>query len=256
MVNFYHCPMCGSVSYNYPNFGQYPYPGYVQTSAPSHTYLVQQEQRNLVPPSELAQLAGKQIQTTVPILGTVTACVGNYDASRNRVSLSNITNVQTGVNHGAMDYLPEELVGYRVISETCTGGAGRPDQGRQPEQTGPVATTVIRKTIASAHLPRSLTRMQLYRAYIDVTVPTSFRGRAQQILDTCMENATNAAKAYMVTPVATALGTLNPGPIVAALPGAVAEAVRTFTTCVGSEPEIYPYILNNTIKITPGSGWA
>lgn len=245
MVNFYHCPMCGGVLNNHTIFGQYP-----NTISPASNYFVQQEQRDLIPPSELAQLKGKQIQTTIPILGTVTACVGNYDTSRNRVELSSITNINTGVNHGAMDYLPEELVGYKVINQTCPGVAGR------PEDTRPVETTVIRKTIASAHLPRSLVRMQLYRAYIDITVPKGFRDEAQRILDICMENATNSAYKYMLPHVAAAIASLNPGPIVSALPGAVSEALRIFTTCVGSNPDIYPYILNNTIKMSVGSGWA
>lgn len=255
MVIMYRCPMCGKISYNSSYFEQYPNPSYLQASyipTPVNDYLVQNEeyQPYLIPVTEIPSLKGKQIRTTIQNLGTVTACVGDYDASRNRVELSNITSVSTGVNHGDLDFLPEELVGYKVINQTCPG-AGTTDNR---DDTGRVETTVIRKTIASLHLPRGW-NMRRYRAYLDVTVPVAIRDQAQDILDRCMKLATDSAIAYMAPYAAAAAASFNPGPIVSALPGAVAEALKKFTICVGSNPIIYPYIANNTIKMSAGAGW-
>lgn len=253
MVYLYRCPICGSILYNSSLFVQNPNPIYLSTSSyiPESKILIQQDEQNLIPPSELIQLKGKQIQTTIPLLGTITACVGDYDATTNRVKLSNITKVSNGEKiGGTMGYLPEELVGYEIINETCPS----PIPGPTPGPTGKVETTVIEKTIASAHLPRGWS-MRLYRAYLKVTVPVAIEKQAQDILDSCMKLATDRAKAYMVPYAIAAGAALNPSPIVSALPGAVAEALKTFTVCVGSNPIIYPYIANNTIKISADHGW-
>ncbi|MDD1505231.1 hypothetical protein PVA17_21145 [Lysinibacillus sp. CNPSo 3705] len=262
MAIMYRCPMCGKIIlYNSSYFEQYPNPIYLQASnipTSANDYLVQNGtiRPHSIPVPELPSLKGKQIRTTIQNLGTVTACVGDYDASRNRVELSNITSVSNGVNHGDMDFLPEELVGYKVINQTCPGpgtGAGTGTTDTRGD-AGKVETTVIRKTIASLDLPHGW-RMKRYRAYLDVTVPVVIRDQAQDILDRCMKSATDSAIAYMVPYVAAAAASFNPGPIVSALPGAGAEALKKFTICVGSNPIIYPYIANNTIKVSAGAGW-
>jgi len=128
LVYLYRCPICGSILYNSSLFVQNPNPIYLPTSSyiPESKNLIQQDEQNLIPPSELIQLKGKQIQTTIPLLGTITACVGDYDATTNRVKLSNITKVSNGEKiGGTMGYLPEELVGYEIINETCPGSTSR-----------------------------------------------------------------------------------------------------------------------------------
>lgn len=266
MVNFYRCPMCGGVLYNNNYAGEFLNPNFLQSAppVPINNYLVQNNDvttPTLIPVNELGDLKGKQIQTSIQNLGTVTACVGDYDPIRNRVPLSNIKNIQTGENHGDMDFLPTELVGYRVISETCpesgtTDGRVPPPDRRIPEEQL-AETTVIRKTITSFGIPapilRDPFRTRTYRVWLDVTVPVVIRNQAQEILDRCMTEATNSIYQYLAPYVASAVASLNPGPVVAAIPGAIGTATQTFTLCVGSNPIIYPYM--NRIKLDIGSGY-
>ncbi|UHA71899.1 hypothetical protein [Paenibacillus sp. 481] len=86
---------------------------------------------------ELKKLKGKKIRTTLPnIAGTVTAKVGAYNDSTNRVQLLNIKSDRTGTNYGDLSYLPEEISGLQVLDGaeggtspgtqdcTVTGGKG------------------------------------------------------------------------------------------------------------------------------------
>ena len=86
---------------------------------------------------EIKDLKGKRIRTTLPnIVGTVTATVGEYNSSTNRVELRNIVSDRTGVKYGNLSYLPEEVAGLQVLPKdqepdhgpkdcTITGGKGR-----------------------------------------------------------------------------------------------------------------------------------
>lgn len=63
--------------------------------------MLRNPQPHLMPISDIKNLKGKKIRTTVPnILGTITAIVGTYDTQTNRVELKNIISDRTGVNYG------------------------------------------------------------------------------------------------------------------------------------------------------------
>lgn len=82
-----------------------------------------------LPPNEVIKLKGKRIRTTLPnIAGTVTATVGDYDSSSNRVQLLNIISDRTGINYGNLNYMPDEISGLEVLD------GSQPD--RQPEREG------------------------------------------------------------------------------------------------------------------------
>ena len=87
---------------------------------PSYPYngVPMQGRQYIIPVNEIQQMQGKRIRTTVPnIAGTITATVGTYNASTNRVELINIISDRTGVSYGNLSYLPEELSGLQVIGD-------------------------------------------------------------------------------------------------------------------------------------------
>lgn len=108
-------------------------------------YWIPQRQYLLTIP-EIQQLKGRKIRTTVPnIAGTITATVGEYNSTTNRVTLIGIKSDRTGIDYGNLAYLPEEIAGYQEISgqettpttpetqpQGCTGGTGALiDQGSE-----------------------------------------------------------------------------------------------------------------------------
>ena len=105
-------------------------------------YWIPQERQYILTVPEVQQLKGKKIRTTVPnIAGTITATVGEYNATTNRVTLIGIRSDRTGIDYGTLSYLPEELAGLQEITgqgptqpqpQGCTGGTGKLiDQGSQ-----------------------------------------------------------------------------------------------------------------------------
>lgn len=77
---------------------------------------------------EIQSLKGKKIRITVPnIPGTITAEVGEYNSTTNRVELKNIVSDRTGINYGNLTYLPEELSGLKVLDgqDTSSGETGQ-----------------------------------------------------------------------------------------------------------------------------------
>ncbi|PIJ98127.1 hypothetical protein [Lysinibacillus sphaericus] len=248
----YRCPECGQIVYTEGQNAEY----YSLTPLNfdlQRNYLVQREDYFTIPPDELTKLKGKKIRTTIQNLGTVEACVGNYNTGDNRVELSNIISIQDGVNHSTMGFLPSELVGMQDLNQTCTP-TGKKDDLPSDKQS---EKTVIKKTIISFGVPapvwNDLRRTKTYRVYLEVTVPTIIKDQAQGILDSCMIVAIDRAEAYLSPYVFAALTALNPSPVVAALPGALGAATQAFTICVGSNPIIYPYL--NQINLNIGSGY-
>ncbi len=123
----HYCPVCYRYFYTYymhastaPYQQQQHYNHYID-SLP-----YDRSMQFLVLPTELKNLAGKKIRTTVPnIAGTVTATVGAYNETTNRVQLINIVSERTGVNYGNLTYLPEEISGLEVLGGgTTTPGTG------------------------------------------------------------------------------------------------------------------------------------
>ena len=122
-MNNHHCANCGSPIIDerqyHDHLYQHPFQSYVPISPYVGHHYYPRTRQFLIEPNELIALQDKQIQTTIQNLGTITACVGKYDPARNRVSLTNIVNIHTGVNHGTMSFQPAELVGYNIVNETC-----------------------------------------------------------------------------------------------------------------------------------------
>ncbi|AKF94944.1 hypothetical protein EX87_14470 [Brevibacillus laterosporus] len=115
------------------------------------------------------------------------------------------------------------------------------------ETTPQPEMTTLTKTIASFHYPAPTPRnpfgTKLYRVYLEVTVPKSIANTAQAALDRCMEVA-KAAAYYVILPFLTP-ATMSGLP--AAIPGALAAAIKAFGVCVASEPRLYPHA--NRIKV-------
>lgn len=145
----HHCPWCGSQfhavysrhyrDHGYQQYYQYPYASVYNYVSPQ--YYPPRTFQLLITPTELKNLAGKQITTTIKDIGQVKACVVNYDETSNRVTLSNIILIQTGDSLGTQAYRPDELIGYNKIADTCPGtgtgttpgGAGAGTGGTIPE---------------------------------------------------------------------------------------------------------------------------
>lgn len=256
MNNYHICPMCGNEryydNYNYQQFNdpsQYEYHDLRQPIV-HHQILLQ----------EIPQLKGKQIQVNIQDIGPVIACVGPYNPATNRVELQNIKHYHTGMNYGNMNFLLTELTGYKVIAETCssTESPTTPSTGGIPSTTEiPESqlskTTVLRKTITSFGIPTPVWndpfKTRTYGAWLEVTVPVIIAQQSQNILDRCMNVATESlavSLAPFLTPV-TYAGL--PG----AIPAALGRAVQAFSTCIASNPIIYPYL--NRIKLNVNYGW-
>ncbi|MBX9987156.1 hypothetical protein [Priestia aryabhattai] len=117
----------------YEYYYQNPFKAPMSLTPQGNSYIVplywRQHQHHLLTVPEVSHLAGKRIRTTLPnITGSVTATVGRYNSSTNRVQLINIISDRTGVNYGDLSYLPEEISGLQVLGESTT----QPD----PTQTG------------------------------------------------------------------------------------------------------------------------
>ncbi len=238
-----------------PNFYFNPYNRQYYYSYESVTpqYYALRQIAMLVTPDELTKLQGKKIRTTVPNLGSITATVGPYNSSTNRVELQNIVSVQDGVNHGNLSYLPSDLGGLEILDDGRTSpGAG--ENGIPPNQLQ--QTSVLKKTITKFGVPfagsitlKNPTGLKQYRVWLEVTVPTIIAKQGQAILDNCME----VAKSRLLTVLAPFLTPATYGGLPAAIPGATTAALQAFTVCVGANPIIYPYM--NYIKLNIKSGW-
>jgi hypothetical protein len=272
-MNNHHCPCCGSqfhavYSRHYGDLGnqqsyQFPYEPFYNYVHP-HYYAPRTFQM-LITPTELKDLVGKQITTTIKDIGQVKACVVNYDETNNRVTLSNIILIQTGDSLGTQAYRPDELIGYNKIADTCPGTGTGTTPGGTGAGTGVDAptpdiseeqlqqTSVLTKTITSFGVPApTITnpfRVRTYRVWLEVTVPTIIAQQVQGILDRCMRSATQTLAASLAPYFTPA----TYGGLPAAIPGALATATKTFTTCVGSNPIIYPFI--NRIKLDVKAGY-
>lgn len=154
-MNNHYCPCCGSHFHAYPRFYknsgyQQPYQPYAPVNNYPHSNYYTSRQY-IITPTELKDLVGKKIRTTIQGIGQVTACVDQYDANANRVTLSNIVHIQTGESYGTQAYLPNELIGYNKIADTCSGAGTEGDSTNGIEDC--TVTGGPGKSIASGALP-------------------------------------------------------------------------------------------------------
>ncbi|AIK48413.1 hypothetical protein DJ95_1456 [Bacillus atrophaeus subsp. globigii] len=114
------------------------------------------------------------------------------------------------------------------------------EMSRQQEAT-------LTKTVLSFNYPYCANwkcKKRLYRVYLEVKVPQSIASSVQGSLDRCMEQA-KVVIAQILLPFATP-ATMSGLP--GAIPGALAAGTKKFTSCVATNPKIYPHI--NKIKLS------